>query len=720
MTRSITGDFETVAANDYYFRIRPLIPRSLRMVARRWVARHQRKVSGVWPIHQGAATKPANWKGWPKQHQFALTLTHDVESALGTEQIKPIMDLEMSFGLRSAFFLVPESYPVSPDLRKEIRSRGFEVGVHGLKHDGRLFSSRKIFRERSIQINRYLDEWDAVGFRSPFMHHNLRWAHDLNIQYDASTFDTDPFEPQPDGANTIFPFYVNGLNGRGYVEIPYTIPQDSTLFLVLGCDSIEVWKQKLDWVAARGGLVLLTVHPDYVNLENRFTARSFPIALYKEFLEYVTQNYAGSFWHALPRQINEFIRTSRESSLKTGEHGTNDIDSNVPKNIGLNSSNSPTSDCTIRIENGCVSDEAPGSVALDENPYSPCKIWIDLDNTPHVPLFKPVIRELRRRGYQVVTTARDAFQVRDLAALLQVPAKLVGRHYGKSSFMKVAGLIIRAIELFPFTVTENPTLAVSHGSRAQLLLCNFLRIDTLLLADYEHAIWLPLVRPKWTMMPVAIPAAAAATPDERVAHYDGIKEDMYVGDFVPDPEIYKQLELNPDNLIITVRPPANEAHYHNKRSEELLIALMESLSSNTAVQVVLLPRNTRQEQDLRNSFPHWFTANRTIIPKHAVDGLNLLWHSDAVVSGGGTINREAAALGLPVYSIFCGKPACVDLWLEKQERLVILRSVNEVRENIQFKKRDKRFQTGQFSGRAVLDQVVNHIEKLATEIMAKR
>ena len=115
-------------------------------------------------------------------------------------------DIEKELGFRSSFNFVPERYQVSSEIRDRLTSDGFEVGVHGLYHDGKLYKSRKIFRERSAQINQYMEEWKAVGFRSPAMHHNLDWLHDLNIEYDASTFDTDPFEPQSDGVRTIFPF----------------------------------------------------------------------------------------------------------------------------------------------------------------------------------------------------------------------------------------------------------------------------------------------------------------------------------------------------------------------------------------------------------------------------------------------------------------------------------------------------------------------------------
>src|SRR5206468_966784 len=133
----------------------------------------------------------------------------------------------------------------------------------------------------------------------------------LETLYDASTFDTDPFEPQPDGAGTIFPFYVPGAGGsKGYVELPYTLVQDFTLFVVLGEKGIDIWKRKLDWIAARGGMALLNLHPDYVHFGGGPCPRDeFPVSLYEEFLNYVKNQYHGRYWHDLPRAAAEWCPT---------------------------------------------------------------------------------------------------------------------------------------------------------------------------------------------------------------------------------------------------------------------------------------------------------------------------------------------------------------------------------------------------------------------------
>jgi hypothetical protein len=210
------------------------------------------------------------------------------------------------------------------------------------------------------RINHHLKEWGAVGFRAGFMFHELEWFHTLNIEYDASTFDTDPFEPQPDGVNTIFPFWVparsagkqnceailNSSRDRvgatvspvchaatrphaaerdsqwqlptlnhprgGYVELPYTLAQDSTLFIYLRERSIDIWKRKAAWVAQCGGMLLLNSHPDYMSFGERACSwDEFDVSLYQEFLIHMRNTYKEAYWHALPCEIARFVRSER-------------------------------------------------------------------------------------------------------------------------------------------------------------------------------------------------------------------------------------------------------------------------------------------------------------------------------------------------------------------------------------------------------------------------
>ena len=308
---------------------------------------------------------------------------------------------------------------------------------------------------------------------------------------------------------------------------------------------------------------------------------------------------------------------------------------------------------------------------------------MDLDNTPHVPFFKPIIRELEKRGYKVVLTARDAFQVCELATRSGLAYTKVGRHYGKNRLLKVFGLIWRSLQLLPFVLRERPIMGLSHGSRSQILLCNLLRIPTVMIMDYEHAQTPLLLRPRWEIVPdVLFNESLHCKTRKRIRKYPGIKEDVYAPEFKPDPSLRQQLHLGDNRVIVTVRPPANEAHYHNPESETFFVKFMERVFITPGVKAVLLPRNKNHETDIRTNWPQWVQDSKVIIPKAAVDGLNLLWHSDQVVSGGGTMNREAAALGVPVYSIFRGKSGAVDRHLQSQGKMTLIESIEDMQNKI--------------------------------------
>jgi glycosyltransferase involved in cell wall biosynthesis/peptidoglycan/xylan/chitin deacetylase (PgdA/CDA1 family) len=295
-----------VKRNEFYYDIKPLVPVRIRRAVRGWIARGKVEENrSIWPILPGSERRPEGWPGWPNGKQFALVLTHDVEGALGVAKCRQLMELEKKHGLRSSFNFIPEGhYRVSREFREELAHNGFEVSLHDLCHDGRLYRSRGEFARNAVRINQYLKDWGAAGFRSGFMFHNLEWLHDLEVKYDTSTFDTDPFEPQPDGVGTIFPFWHEGRGGRGYVEMPYTLPQDSTMFLLLRERSPAIWIEKLDWVARHGGMALMDVHPDYIDFnggKRRFW--EYPAAYYEELLEYAVKRYGGSMWNPLPTEL---------------------------------------------------------------------------------------------------------------------------------------------------------------------------------------------------------------------------------------------------------------------------------------------------------------------------------------------------------------------------------------------------------------------------------
>jgi uncharacterized protein len=320
--------------------------------------------------------------------------------------------------------------------------------------------------------------------------------------------------------------------------------------------------------------------------------------------------------------------------------------------------------------------------------HRPKTVWIDLDNSPHVPFFAPIIEELEKAGYSVLVTARDCFQVCDLADLLHVNYRRVGRHYGKHTIWKLTGLGWRAMQLVSTVLRNRPDLAISHGSRSQLVAANLLRIPSVTVADYEFAkIWM-LVRPTWVITPEIIPSDRVHCAPDRILKYPGIKEDVYVPRFNPDSSILAELGLKPrSEVIVVIRPPATEAHYHRPETDVLFAAVLEFLGRKPEVKMVLLPRNQNQGSDIRAKWGKLFANGQAMIPDHVTDGLNLIWHSDLVISGGGTMNREAAALGVPVYSIFRGEIGAVDRYLASTGRLILIESPEEVASKLVLAKR---------------------------------
>ncbi len=329
-----------VGMTKIYYWLKPVIPRNLRLWLRRLVAnRRLKQTRKSWPILESAAEPPEGWPGWPNGKKFAFVVTHDVEGAQGLSRCQKLADLNKAMSVRASFNFVPEGEYCVPDvLRGSLEQDGFEVGVHDLRHDGSLYRSAKHFREQTGLINHYVKKWGAWGFRSGFMFHNLDWLQNLDILYDASTFDTDPFEPQPDGAGTIFPFWVQSNGAKGYVELPYTLAQDFTLFVLLKETTIDLWMKKLDWVAEHGGMALVITHPDYMSFDGKPSDHEYAVDLYERLLKYVMTRYQDTCWFALPREVAVFVANNRQGleqpshrphELSTGGTSSVDLDSSV-------------------------------------------------------------------------------------------------------------------------------------------------------------------------------------------------------------------------------------------------------------------------------------------------------------------------------------------------------------------------------------------------------
>lgn len=354
------------------------------------------------------------------------------------------------------------------------------------------------------------------------------------------------------------------------------------------------------------------------------------------------------------------------------------------------------------------SPEHKSEPSFNPKPATRKKIWIDLDNSPHVPFFRPIIDELRKRKYEVFVTARDAYQVRELTEFYGVDARTIGKHYGKHKIWKALGTVWRAVELSIFVRRQKSDLAVCHGSRSMLLASKLLGIPCLVLIDYEFTTGMPGIKPTWLMVPSVVPTETGGG-GSKILKYPGIKEDVYLSTFRADETLKERLDIPRDNMLITIRPPATEAHYHNPEAETLLESALERFVRQPNTTILLLPRNKRQESTLRSKWSDAISSRKVIVPTHAEDGLNLIWNSDFVISGGGTMNREAAAMGVPVYSIFRGTIGAVDRYLAEQGRLVMIETPQDVLSKIEAVRRDRSPRPSGDGKSQTLEAVINAI-----------
>jgi len=346
------------------------------------------------------------------------------------------------------------------------------------------------------------------------------------------------------------------------------------------------------------------------------------------------------------------------------------------------------------------------------------KIWIDLDNSPHVLFFEPIIERLRLEQIETLVTVRSFSQTEELAERHGLRYSVVGVHRNPLHFAtRVAATLHRAGQLASFVRRHHPDVAISHGSRALVLAAWSLGIPSMTLYDYEFVsagifnklssrILIPSIISQERLTELGLDL-------RKFRRYPGLKEEAYIYDFEPDPSILHELNLDPNRLIITVRPQANWAHYHDAKSELLFRALIERLRKQRDAQVIIVPRTGAQRAELVAQY-HLSEAPFRVL-EQAVDGLNLMWFSDAVFSGGGTMVREAALLGVNVYSTFAGKLGAADQELALHGKVKLLHDPAEF-EEIVFSKKNIRTgsvhreysQTREFICRQIIDFAVEH------------
>lgn len=319
------------------------------------------------------------------------------------------------------------------------------------------------------------------------------------------------------------------------------------------------------------------------------------------------------------------------------------------------------------------------------------RIWIDLGNSPHVPFFKALAEEFTARGHDIVWTARDYAQTVELAKKAGLDATVFGTHGGKNVFAKASKFFKRVIDLAGWARGKKIDVVVSHNSQEPLVAARMLGIRSVNLMDYEHhpGNHLSFRAARRVIVPASFPAEALkrfGVGDRKLRRFDGIKEDVYLADFQPDPNFASELErlgIARDDKLVVVRPHAPEALYHRAYENDVLDKLLDHFASFDDTKIVLLPRKSYQGDELKAKHPQ---AN-IIIPESALSGSDLISAADMVISGGGTMNREAAALGVPAFTIFAGKQAAIDEYLIGEGRLRTL-SADDVARLVP-KKKDK-------------------------------
>jgi peptidoglycan/xylan/chitin deacetylase (PgdA/CDA1 family) len=304
---------------DLFYRVKRFIPRNVQLAGRRALIRRQGLPEfPAWPFDGSFVTLFRRFAGellgtagvpelgfrwfWPDRKRFAFILTHDVESAEGLKRAIELADLEEERGFRSSFNVVADWYPIDWGIVRELQGRGFEIGLHGIHHDRSLFSSRASFEAQLPLLSKAAEAFGAVGFRSPATHRVVDWLAELPVEYDCTMPHSDPFEPQPGGCCSPWPFFIGDL-----VELPYTLPQDHTVFTLLGQRTIDLWLEQVNRIADVFGLVQSVTHPDPGYLGDPWRR-----ALFVDFLDALRERTDA--WHALPREVVRWWR-QRDSGV---------------------------------------------------------------------------------------------------------------------------------------------------------------------------------------------------------------------------------------------------------------------------------------------------------------------------------------------------------------------------------------------------------------------
>jgi len=311
-----------------YYSVRPVLGVTVRRHLQRFHLRGWKKLSFPrWPVDcsvddlqqqlmllslraSGVERIPFIWF-WPEGRSSCAVMTHDVETEQGRELCQTLMDIDDSFGMKASFQIIPEGrYGVSPEFLRSIQRRGFEVVVHDLNHDGRLYRDREQFLERAAKINSYGKEYKAEGFRAGVLYRNQLWYDALEFSYDMSVPNVARLDPQHGGCCTVMPYFLGDI-----LELPVTTTQDYTLFSILNDYSVDIWKQQIELIMGKHGFVSFIVHPDYIMKPRE-------LEVYHALLDHLSRlRQEKGVWITIPGEVNRWWRQRAEMRLVDNGQG---------------------------------------------------------------------------------------------------------------------------------------------------------------------------------------------------------------------------------------------------------------------------------------------------------------------------------------------------------------------------------------------------------------
>jgi predicted glycosyltransferase len=350
------------------------------------------------------------------------------------------------------------------------------------------------------------------------------------------------------------------------------------------------------------------------------------------------------------------------------------------------------------------------------NKNSSKRIWIDLDDSIQIPFFTPIVKNLEEKGYSVLISVRHNSKIKLLADLYYLDYIPIGNYFAKNNFAKIFSSFFRSLQLFLFAIKSKPTIAITQDSVSQMIAAFILRIPIAMFLDYEFIKACPIIKPNIIFLPNILSSDKISSFGTKNFSYPGRKEDIYLHNFLPDPNIITKLNIDTSRIIIFIKLQSYKKIYKSKQLFEALIKMItENESSKT---IILLCDKIEKKKILRN-FENELNCEQFFIHTEIIDELSLLWYSDIVISDSRSLNREAVSMGIPVYNIFCNRLEDVDSQLVKNNRLILIENMEDIRNKITIKKKQKLNKLNNINSLA-LQTVSNEIENFISKVVENK